>query len=662
VEEYLPPIVTKLKADLSDLVRGLAEAQIMVREFAAGAHKEIIDVMTDTGRDSGSIFANEFRKNSRNLLRNMEQDVGEAVRTEASRIAADTGRQAGKSFASSFTGLMWPLIIGALILLAPAIVTLIAGAIATGVGLGFVGLGIFLLREQPGLIAAAVSFKNTISEVFKDAAAPLLGPLIRALGILASVVRGLGPDFKEIFTSLAAVIEPLAYNFASFFTTMMPGLKEMLSHTEILSAFGLGLQLVGGALGEMFHEIATHGPEIANFMGDFMAGLANLIRALGSTIGFMAEAYQKMDDIHNQAVAQGWDTPWNAIKTGAGIAGNAVKTAIMTVGDWVSTTSNKVSTAVSGWFDRAGTFIGSWVDRIANYFKALPGKIWDAITALPGILGKAAMDAFDAFFYWTGFGVVRIIQYIEAFPDALGRIVVRAWDFATNAFNAGVDKVVTTAQTLPSRVTVWFDNLKDRIVTWAEKTYWALMQWIERAILDVVHWFETLPARASKALEDFWKMLKDGLREAGKWLYEAGKNLLFALVSGFIDSVEAGINIVKRAIEKIKEGAREALGIKSPSTVFEEMGRYSMQGYIKGVFGERGALTSLWDKLQMPGISMTPMTVLAGAAASGGTGASGYAGPAMVHTVVQVDGSTIVEAITPAAQQRKSRFGTTGLS
>lgn len=659
MEDYLPPIVTKLKADLSDLVRGLAEARLMVRDFAAESHKELVDAFTDAGRDGGAIFGNEFRKTSSQLLHNMEHDVGREVLNESERIMSNAGRESARSFSGSFSGMLIPLLIGALIMLAPAIVSLVAVAISTGVSLGFVGLGIFLLRQQPALVAAAISFKNTIGAVFKDAAAPLLQPLINALGMLSGVVKALAPDFKQIFGSIAQIIEPLAAGLGGFVTEMMPGLKEMIGHTELVKAFADGLVVLGTGFSNLFHQIAEHAPELTNFMGDFMQGLSNLISGLGSLIAWMAVAYQKIDDLHNKAVEGGWDTPWKAVATGIGIAAGAIGRAAVSVGKWFA----DIYKDVANWLGKARDFVGAWITRILDYFGSIPGKIWAALVALPGVLEKAASTAFDAFFYYTAYGIATVVRFFMELPGKLLALTVMAWTFVRTEFTRGVDSVVQTAQTLPGKVMTWLENLGVRLIAWTINAYWSLVNWAKKTIDDVVEWFKKLPERAAIALRDFLKRLKESFDNANRLLYQMGKDMLNGLVNGVLDAVDAGVSAVKRAINKIKEGAKDALGIHSPSTVFAEMGRQSIQGYIQGVLGQSGALSGLWDRLRIGDGAAMPLAALAGAAApvAASGGSSAYRGPGMVHTTVQVDGATIVEAITPAAQQRKARFGTTGL-
>lgn len=580
MEEYLPPIVTKLKGDISDLVAAFAEARALARDFAAGSHKDIVDAMGDAGRDGGAIFGNEFRKSSTAMLRDLERDVGATVRNESRRVMDRAGKDAGESFISSFFGLLTShplmlLIVAAIAAAAPVI----GGLLATAFDLAFIGLGAYLLHKQAPLIAAFNDLKTTVGNIFKDIAMPMLGPLIQALGILKNLVIELGPSFKEIFASVAQTIVPVAQGIAAFFREMMPGLKEMLSHTEIVKAFAQGLGGLGSGLGEMFHQIAVHGPEIARVMTDFMIALANVVRWLGYFIVYMAVAW---DSIHKGGVA---------------------------VGKWISEAVHWVGDAVMA--------IGDWVSRAVAWFEALPGRIGAGMAALPHILAAIAQHAFDSFFYTVGFLVGSTVEFFRRLPDRIGEALKSLWEVAVG--------------------------------------------WAHRIADGFIAWWNSIPAQINK-LQELPGKIKGWFTDAGKWLLQAGKDLLTGLINGLGDALDWAIGEAKRAGEKIAKGFKDALGIKSPSTVFAEYGKFSMQGFIQGVLGERTNLANLWNRMPIPGVTIRPMVALAGAAASTGYNANAYSGPSMVSTKISIDGHEVIDALTPAAQQRKARTGQTGLS
>ena len=73
------------------------------------------------------------------------------------------------------------------------------------------------------------------------------------------------------------------------------------------------------------------------------------------------------------------------------------------------------------------------------------------------------------------------------------------------------------------------------------------------------------------------------LSGAGSWLYGAGQDVLRGLINGIVSMSGAVKNAIERAVNNAVRGALSALGIGSPSKVFAEIGRFSMDGYIVGV-------------------------------------------------------------------------------
>lgn len=659
MDEYLPPIVTKLKADLSDLVAGLAEARMMVRDFAAGSHKELVDSMTDAGRDGGAIFGNEFKKSAESMLRGVEHQIGDGLTDQSGRLGSRAGTEGGKGFFSSFLGFITShplalLIVASLPLLGP----LIGGLLATAFTFAFIGLGAVILHNQAPIIAAATELKDNTVAVFKDAAAPMLTPLVNALKIFTAGMKAMGPAFKEIFAELAPIIEPLAHNIVEFMQALLPGLKEMLGHTEIVKAFGSGLGGVGAGLGEIFHQIAAHGPEIARFMTDFMIALANTLRWLGIFVGYLSVTY---DSIHKGSVAA---------SKGIAAAFGWIKNTIMAVGNWISSTADKIGKwftdlydKVVGFFTKSETAVESWFTKTVGWFEALPGRIWTAVSAIPGLLGRAAVAAFDAFFYWTAFGIARLVQYWAAAPGLILAAIGAGWTLVVAGFHAFVDQIVhawDVVQELPGKVGAWFEQLGHRLADWATGT---LIPWVAQTVKDFISWWWSLPERAGEAFASFIVKAKAWFAGAGTWLWQAGKDLLMGLIHGVEDSVDWAVSVVKRAVGKIKDGVKDALGIKSPSTVFAEIGRYSMQGYIQGILGERNNLSNVWGQMPMPGLATGgagSSAAMAASVAPSSRGGNGFGG-AMLEATFNLDGNTLMTALIPVAQRVKARTGTTGL-
>ena len=93
-------------------------------------------------------------------------------------------------------------------------------------------------------------------------------------------------------------------------------------------------------------------------------------------------------------------------------------------------------------------------------------------------------------------------------------------------------------------------------------------------------------------------LILGALSGAGTWLLGIGRSI----VQGLIDGVSGMAGFLGRAILTLIPGpikgiVAKALGINSPSKVFAEYGRNTVQGFIVGVGAERGALESTMTNL-----------------------------------------------------------------
>jgi phage-related protein len=659
-DEYLPPVVTKLKADLSDFMAGIIEARAAMRQFAQDTHADLANATRAAGGEAGFVMITEMRTVIKKQMDGLDDDVEAAFTDQLVPQFAKGGSNAGMGFAAAFRVLAIPLLIGALVAAAPGIATAIAGAIQLGIGLGFIGLGAFMLRQEPLLIAAATRFRDRVAAVFRNASAPMLVPLIRALDILGASFERLGPMISRSFAALAPAIEPLAVGLAGMMEAMGPGLTELvIAAGPIIMEFAKQLPGIGKSLGEFFSMIAKNAPTIGEFINDMGRVIPAIVRGLSGMLDFLIGIYAVVHDIHAAMKGAGWETPFHGFVTTGKAVWSWMQETGPKIGNWFSERGQEIADWTGNAVDKAGEF----VTNVGNWFADLPGKAAAGLAALPGVLARGAQVAFDGFFYYGSLGATRLIQSLINLPGQIGQIIVRLWNTVTSYFSQGVDTTITAAKSLPERLGVlladmvlmaagWIFDLKTKIVTLTGQ-----------AIIGVREWFFQLPGLVGASLV----MMKDRavgfFWDASKWLYDAGKSMIQGLIGGIMSAVDAAVNAIKRALDRIKRGAKEALQSNSPSLVYEEMGRWTMQGYIQGILGERGNLASVMGMFAPPNVAAARNNGLALAAAGGGAGGAGVGSaerPILVRLVL--DGSVLVEKLITPAQQRKLRTGATGLA
>lgn len=662
MEEYLPPVVTKLKADISDLVSGLAAARLAVRQWATDVRSDLTEGMRNAGREASEAFALQLKSESVPHMRKWADDTAEAIGDESERVFSDAGRKAATSFGAAFKGMLMPLLIASIVLMSPVIVTGIAAAVTLGFGLGFTALGAMLLKENPALREAAITFKTTLAAVFKEAAAPMLGPLITSLKILTDGAKELGPLFKSVFAGVGAGLPGLATGIVGMIRELLPGLRELAPVMgQMLIALGNVLPAIGKGLGDLFSSLAKNGPAMIAFIEDAGTALGKFFTILGDVFTFFGDIYLKLREFRDLAREGGWDTPWNAVATGAEKAMQ-----------WLG----RINAAWGEAFSKASTAVGNWAKRTWEDFTSWAAKVWDLITnripaafsefasRIPQAIKTAITDAFDFLFYAIGFAIVKVRQAFTEIPMIIGGAFLAARQAALEWVTRMVVSIVNWYEQMKLAIPAKLVEIHRAIVKWAEDTWNAAVAWVKRTADDIEAWWNSLPRRVGGSLNSLWATIKNWFWETSKDIYEFGKNLIQGLINGVESTIDNAIGVVRRAMDRIKQGARDALGIGSPSRVFAQYGAWTVQGYIQGLQGEQGALGRAFAGLKLPGMGGPAL-----AASGGGAGGVGVVaastpspgGPVLVEAHFEIEGETIVRAITPAAQKIKGRTGTTGL-
>lgn len=122
-----------------------------------------------------------------------------------------------------------------------------------------------------------------------------------------------------------------------------------------------------------------------------------------------------------------------------------------------------------------------------------------------------------------------------------------------------------------------------------------IASWLSGAISTVVGWVAQFASNATSAASQFGSKLRSGLEAIPGTLGNIGSNIVQGLVNGVTGAAGKLVDAVKGAVDDAIQGAKNLLGIKSPSRVFRKIGRYAMQGAALGVDDDAGLLLKSTD-------------------------------------------------------------------
>lgn len=122
-----------------------------------------------------------------------------------------------------------------------------------------------------------------------------------------------------------------------------------------------------------------------------------------------------------------------------------------------------------------------------------------------------------------------------------------------------------------------------------------IASWLSGAISTVVGWVTQFATNATSAASQFGSKLRSGLEAIPGTLGNIGSNIVQGLVDGVTGAAGKLVGAVKGAVDDAIQGAKNLLGIKSPSRVFRKIGRYVMQGAALGVDDDADLLLKSTD-------------------------------------------------------------------
>ena len=508
--------------------------------------------------------------------------------------------------------------------------TSLNGALAQ-IDLGMIGatIGTLITRIFSLITNAAATFNwqefganiaNGINNLFSTFDGQAVASGINAVinGLLTTfttVIKNV--DWSGVATSIGEVlghldwgtIAPLflAVGVAKFATSLsgifIKSLKDIVGDkiknwiAETLLPNIAGAFAEGGAIGRI-------GAKIAEVFKGMLPAISGALSSIGSTIsaGFSALV---------------------GIIGGPGLIaiGAAIAAIIAVICNW-DKVKEFFTVTIPNWWNET---VVPWIQSLPEFFRELPGKIWDAIIAVKDKFVEWASGIIETVATEVPRIIEGIVNFFVELPGKIGYAIgfvagkfvewaASIWELLSTKTPEIISGVVNFFTELPGKIWEAIITAKDRFVEWAAGIWEFLSIKIPEIISGVIQFFVELPGKIWGAIigtiqkiGEFAVNLRAKIKEVfpqviesiinffvglpGKFL-EFGKNM----IQGFIDGISNMLDNIKKALGNFVggfvKGFKNALGIHSPSTVFQNFGENTMSGYERGLGNKESTVTS----------------------------------------------------------------------
>lgn len=471
---------------------------------------------------------------------------------------------------------------------------------------------------------------GTLSEVLEAEFPTFASKISPITGVVGKIVEGFSlwqggagtlmevltlefPKVASILTSIGGVVQKVIGFFAEFGTTIA-GVGSIiggaiLAVTNFVSMFQNGFSVVKDILMGVGIALAAVGAVILGAPAVVAAVVAGIVFAVANLVILIKEHFNQIVSFIQQ------------IPEKVGSFVDAVVAWFQELPGRILEFLTQVITGIQEWginlFETASETVGLVVDTIVQFFANLPYNIGFAFGFVIGKLLEFGTNAIN----WVQTNVPLIIDAIVTFFSELpGKI----WTWLTDTYNKFIDwgaqmlqkaqeaaenvinTVVTFFSQLPGKVQQWLQNTLQNLVTWgsnmlnnartaASNTINAIVNffsqlpgriwtWLCNAAARVVAWGSDLMAKGQAAAGQLVSAVLDGVRNLPSQMAQVGHNIVAGVWRGISNAAGWFKSQVKSFFSGIVDGAKSALGIKSPSRVFaKEVGKWIPPGVGRGM-------------------------------------------------------------------------------
>jgi tape measure domain-containing protein len=485
-----------------------------------------------------------------------------------------------------------------------------------------------LMEAQSQSLAGLFStLKDTLGQGLAEALGPvipLLKDMIPTITETASALTGL---FGGAISTLAPAILPLLERLADVVTNVLGAGFEALAPAldPLIDLLGEVAGILGDSLLDAFDALAPLFPVIADAIGQ----MAPLVRELASTLGtVLVDALNELVPamIENAPtfieLAEAMLELTIAILPLVGPLASLValfskfpvaiaNQAAMAIGLWASAIGALTS------FDFAGAF-----GTIQRFFAGLPALVGNALGMVRTAVAAFVTQTLPAFVrsgvtFVTGLvrGLVSRLPYLLGFlaglvasmPGRLLGLVLAARAKGTEmiaallrSIVAKVPEVLAFLRGLPGRAVEALAALVPRLLDAGFKAINALLRGLISGVPALLGFIRGLPGRMLDTFGDI----------TGR-LFDIGVDIIRGLINGIKSMAGEVSGVVGGIVDGITDGFTGALGIGSPSKVFEGYGVNIAEGLNRGLAKSSSLVTAGVDSL-VGATDLEPSSVFAG--------------------------------------------------
>ncbi len=254
-----------------------------------------------------------------------------------------------------------------------------------------------------------------------------------------------------------------------------------------------------------------------------------------------------------------WHNIWDGLGNVVSLAWEGIKTLFSSFGEWLW---NFFTVTVPEAFSQFITWLAE-----------LPGKIayWLAYCIMSVVKWK--MDMTQKAIECAKQFVSNVIQWLKELPG-------KVWTWLVNTYN----KAVQWGSNMKQKAQEAGTNFVNGAVNFIKNLPSRIWTFLSNTISKASQFASNFAAKARQAGTQFFNNIVNTVRQIPSQMLSIGSQICQGLANGIRNGISSVVNAARNLVSNAVQGAKDALGIHSPSRVFKnEVGKQIVQGIIVGI-------------------------------------------------------------------------------
>lgn len=507
--------------------------------------------------------------------------------------------------------------------------------------------------ELERLLSDAEKFSAAQGKV-RDFSVDSYSDIVEAIHVVQDEMGITGTTAEETATTIEGSVNMAKASWENW----LAGLGNENADMKVLTD-----QLVG--------SVATAGENIIPRVGQIMVTLGQTVADYAPGVGLYLR--NALINVLPEAVQGPMRDAFAGVDKVVGKLESVFNDNLKPAADAADSVFSAISSGVKTFGDNVNDLVLPAIDTLSPAFNDFFAAIQTAqpllefIANIIGVgLAAAISTAIKVFAAITEVVAFVITGFAQLYEDISG-FVTGVVNFFTVTVPQAIQSLVTWFAQLPGNIAAFLSTVIANVAAWAADMVSDAAQAGSQFVTNVVNFLTSLPDRvlgflnsvitnvlnfvsqmgqqAADAATQFAKSLINGLASIPRRVASIGSNIIQGMVKGVTGAAGKLIDAVKGAVGNAIEGAKNLLGIHSPSRVFRKIGQYTMQGAALGVDDDADLLLQSTDNA-MRGMVKTAQPVI-------GNALSASAGQSDVIEWLARNLPAIISQYTPVMGQKE---------